>query len=104
MALEFALVVLPFLIIVLFIFALGSHLFYQELLDTGLFNAVRQIQTGNAQNIANGNAFITGYLCPAMGNLVNCGGLSVSVTKVAFSSGQDFLKHPLILGLSLALE
>ena len=89
-AVEFALVGLPFCVIVFLIFAISLHLYYQELLDTGLHLAIRQIQTGNAQNVANGDAFIASYLCPAMGNLVSCSDVHVRVEKVTFAKGQDY--------------
>jgi Flp pilus assembly protein TadG len=67
MAVKFALIALPVCTIIFFIFAVGLHLYYQELLDIGLHLAMRQVQTGSAQNIASGDAFVTSYLCPAMG-------------------------------------
>ena len=89
-AIEFALVAVPFLATILFIFALCLHFYYQELLDMGLHVALRKIQTGNAQNIADGNAFIASYLCPAMGNLVTCSNLYVRVQKANMGAGQDY--------------
>ena len=89
-AVEFALVGLPFCIIVFLIFAISLHLYYQELLDTGLHLAIRQVQTGNAQNVVNGDAFVGSYLCPAMGNLVACTDVHVRVEKVSFAKGQDY--------------
>lgn len=92
-AVEFALVGMPFCVIVFLIFAISLHLYYQELLDTGLHLAIRQMQTGNAQNVANGDAFVASYLCPAMGNLVACGDVHVRVDKLTFATGQDYYNN-----------
>jgi Flp pilus assembly protein TadG len=83
-ALEFAILAIPFFMWILFIFELGYDLFTQEALDAALQSAVRQIQTGNAQNVASGQAFITSYLCPATRGLLECstGRLSISVTAL----------------------
>jgi Flp pilus assembly protein TadG len=90
-ALEFALAAIPFLLTVFFTFALSLHLFKQETLDSALNIAVRQVQTGNAQNLANGNVFVNNYLCPALsGGMISCSNLYVKVQSLTFSSGQDY--------------
>jgi hypothetical protein len=89
-ALEFALMAIPFFTMLLFLFAIGFNLFWQEALNNGLHAAVRQLQTGQAQNLADGNAFVNNYLCPDSGGLLNCGGLYVRVQVVNFGAGQDY--------------
>jgi Flp pilus assembly protein TadG len=89
-AIEFAVVAVPFFVIVFFVLALCLHFYYQELLDIGLHGALRKVQTGGAQNVADGNTFVASYLCPAMGNLVTCGDLYIQVRKVDFAPGQDY--------------
>jgi len=89
-AVEFALVAAPFFLVLFFVVELALALFHQEALDSALHLAVRQLQTGNAQNVANGTAFITNYLCPAAGGLLDCDSLFIKVQKVTFASGQDF--------------
>jgi Flp pilus assembly protein TadG len=89
-AIEFALAAPPFFIVLFFIVALSLHLFEQELLDLGLHVAVRQVQTGNAQNVVNGTAFINSYLCPATGGMLSCPNLYVQVQKATFLTGQDY--------------
>jgi hypothetical protein len=89
-AVEFALVAAPFFLVLFFVIELALALFHQEALDSALHLAVRQVQTGNAQNVANGSAFIANYLCPAAGRLLDCNSLFVKVEKVTFASGQDF--------------
>jgi Flp pilus assembly protein TadG len=81
-ALEFAILAIPFFMWVLFIFELGYDLFTQEAFDRALHAAVRQIQTGNAQGVTSGQAFINSYLCPAARGLLECANMSISVTTL----------------------
>ena len=92
-ALEFALIAVPFLIMLLFIFTIGFYLFWQEVLDTSLHVAVRQIQTGQAQNVANGDAFVNTYLCPASNGLMACNNIHVQVKTINFAPGQDYYDY-----------
>ena len=87
---EFAFVAGPFLLTTYFTIALSLHLFKQEALDSALHIAVRQLQTGNAQNLTNGNTFITKYLCPNVSSLLACGNIFVSIQQLTFTSGQDY--------------
>ena len=89
-ALEFAIVAMPFILALLFVFELSYDLFVQEALDSGLHQAVRQIQTGSAQNVTNGAAFITKYLCPAVAGLLSCSGLYINVQKLSLTYPQDY--------------
>ncbi len=88
-ALEFAIIALPFFTWMLFIFELSFDLFSQVALDNALHQAVRQIQTGNAQYLTNGQSFITNYLCPAANGVMNCNNLHVSVTAPTFTGTKD---------------
>ncbi len=89
-AVEFAIVAVPFFLWLLFIFELCFDLFTQVALDNALHDAVRQIQTGNAQFLANGQAFINGYLCPALNGRLICSNLYVNVSGPVFGTGQDY--------------
>jgi Flp pilus assembly protein TadG len=89
-ALQFAIVSLPFFLWILFIFELSYDLFTQVALDNGLAQAAREIQTGNAQYLQNGQAFINAYLCPALGGRLECGNLYVNVSSPSFGTNQDY--------------
>ncbi len=82
MSLEFAILAIPFFMWIMFIFELGYDLFTQEAFDAALQSAVRQIQTGNAQGVTTGQAFIKNYLCPAARGLLECTNMSISVTAL----------------------
>jgi Flp pilus assembly protein TadG len=83
-ALEFAIIALPFFTWLLFIFELSYDLFTQEALDYALNAAVRQIQVGNAnaENLSTGQTFIRNALCPAAKGLLECKNMWLRVTAV----------------------
>jgi len=89
-AVEFALVAAPFLLVLLFVFEISVDLFQQEAMDSALHLAARELQTGNAQNVKDGATFIANYLCPSLGNLLTCNSLYVKVQKISPTSTQDF--------------
>jgi len=84
-ALEFALIGSAFLGLLIFVFELGFLLYAQTALDFGVKEAARQMQTGQ-QTIANGASqalFLTQVLCPALGALLLCSGVVVSLQPVS---------------------
>ena len=92
-AMEFAILAIPFLALMLFVFELGYDLYSQEELDTALHAAVRQIQTGNAQNLTSSGTgdFVNSYLCPqSAGLLFGCSArVYVKIQKLTFGASQD---------------
>jgi hypothetical protein len=94
-ALEFALLALPFLFFLLLQIELSYDFFSQEVLDMALHAALRQIQTGNAQNLSSGAAFMTSYLCPATHGLLDCNNLWFSIQKLPspLASNQDYYTY-----------
>ncbi len=89
-AVEFAIVAMPFLMLLLFVFEMSYDLFSQAVLDNALQLAARQLQTGNAQNVKNGNDFIVKYLCPDLNGLLMCSNVYVEVQQIAPSPTQDY--------------
>jgi Flp pilus assembly protein TadG len=84
-ALEFALVGSAFLGLLMFVFELGFLLYAQTALDFGVKEAARQMQTGQ-QTLANGASqalFLSQVLCPALGALLSCSGVVVSLQPVS---------------------
>lgn len=92
-AVEFALLALPSLMMVLFIFELSYDLFTQAVLDNALQLATRQLQTGNAQNVKDGNDFNVKYMCPALRGLLLCSGVFVRVQSISLSGTQDYYDY-----------
>lgn len=87
-ALEFAILAIPFFLWILFIFEMSYDLFTQEALDYTLNAAVRQIQTGNAVSQTSGSAFIQNDLCAAAKGLLECNQMWVQVQ--ALPAGTDY--------------
>lgn len=86
-------IALPFLMLLLFVFELSYDLFSQAALDNALQIAARQLQTGNAQNVKDGNDFITRYLCPDLGGLLMCSNVYIQVARIAPSATQDYYDY-----------
>ncbi len=89
-AVEFAIVAMPFLLLLLFMFELSYDLFSQSVLDNALQLAARQLQTGNAQNVTDGNDFNVKYMCPDLNGLLMCSNVYVDVQRIAPTSSQDY--------------
>ncbi len=89
-ALEFALIAVPFLTLTLFVMELSYDLFTQEVMDSALYLAARQIQTGNAQNSLSGNDFIANYMAPNLSGLLSASNVYVQVRVISPTSSQDY--------------
>lgn len=106
-ALEFAIVAVVFIGLLISIFELSFDFLLRADLESALHQAVRQLQTGNAQNVTNGNGFVNSYLCPNGFGLFTCSNLYVRVQKITPSSTQDYYNFttglPPVTGGSLDL-
>jgi Flp pilus assembly protein TadG len=81
-ALEFAILAVPFFLWILFIFEMSYDLFTQEALDFAVHAAVRQIQTGSAQSLTSGAAFIGKDICGAAKNLLECNHIWLKLSAI----------------------
>ncbi len=81
-ALEFAIVALPFIAFLVFIVELSYGLFAQVSLDYGVQSAARQIQIGAAQGAGTAANFKIQYLCPVLSSLLPCSSITVNVLPV----------------------
>ena len=82
-ALEFALICVPFMMLLLMVVELGYDFFAQEALDFALAGAARQVQLGTAQGASTVAIFQSSYFCPALVGLLSCSAVSVNVQAVA---------------------
>ena len=62
----------------------------KEVMDRALHIATRQIQTGNAQNVVNGNGFITNYMVPQLSGLLAPSNIYVQIKRISPTAGQDY--------------
>lgn len=65
-------------------------LYTKAILDASLVSAVRQIETGNAQNALSGTDFLGKYVCPTVIGLLTCSNLYIRVQHLSPTSSQDF--------------
>jgi hypothetical protein len=94
-ALEFAVLAVPFLLLVLGAMEIGYDYFVQAALDNAVNLAARGVQVG-AQQIANGESgadFVKTSVCPALGGLLNCDQLYVAVTPISAGTGTDYYDY-----------
>ncbi len=82
-----------FLILLFVVFEVSYDEFMQEVLDSTVQSAARQVQIGKSQNASN-STFVTGYMCPYDTGLLNCNNLFVRIQQVTFNtaacSNKDF--------------
>jgi Flp pilus assembly protein TadG len=92
-ALEFAILAVPLVLLSLGTMEAGYDFFVQEALNNAVHVAARGVQTGTTQGAptgANIAAWVAADVCPALGNMLNCGPLYVSVTSVPSGVGQNY--------------
>lgn len=84
-SLEFAILAVSFLILLLATFEIGYDYFVQATLDNAVQTAARQVQVGEnvgQQGPGQGLLFVQNSVCPALGNLLDCTKLYVSISQV----------------------
>ncbi len=92
-ALEFAILAVPFLLLVLGTMEVGYDFFVQAALSNAVNVAARSVQVGTAQADASGAAevkWVTSAVCPALGGLLDCGQLYVSIKN---TGGEDYYSY-----------
>jgi TadE-like protein len=85
-ALEFALVAPIFFVLLFVVFEVSYDEFMQEVLDSTVQSAARQVQIGNTQTATN-STFVASYMCPYDSGLMNCNNLFVRIQEVSFGNG-----------------
>jgi Flp pilus assembly protein TadG len=92
--LEFALVALPFLVLMLGVMEVGYDLFVQVALDAAVENAARNVKTGSVTGYSGETSaqFAAAAVCPGMSGLFSCSLLVVGVQHIA--SGYNYYSNP----------
>lgn len=86
----------PFLILVLGTMEVGYDFFVQAALTNAVNLAARSVQVGTAQANATGTAeaaWVASAVCPALGGLLDCGQLYVSVAGIPSGTGQNYYTY-----------
>jgi Flp pilus assembly protein TadG len=91
-ALEFAILAVPFLIMLLGVMEVSYDLYVQEELDTAVEHASRSVQVGAIQGYAGESAaqFAAAAVCPALTGGLNCNALTVAVTPVPAGAANNY--------------
>jgi Flp pilus assembly protein TadG len=95
-ALEFTILSVPFLILTLGTMEVGYDFFVQAALSNAVTVAARGMQVGTAQASVTGKAetsWVTSAVCPALGGLLNCGQLYVTVSGIPSGTGQNYYTY-----------
>jgi Flp pilus assembly protein TadG len=95
-AMEFAILSVPFLILFLGTMEVGYDFFVQAALTNAVNVAARSVQVGTIQGKATGAAevaWVGSAVCPALGGLLDCGQLYVSVTNIPSGTGQNYYTY-----------
>jgi Flp pilus assembly protein TadG len=104
-ALEFALLSVPLCLLLLGTLEAGYDFFVQAALDSAVQTAARSVQVGSSQGYVSGKsvaAWVASAVCPALGHMLDCGQLYVSVTSIPSGTGQNFYTYMAANPLTLA--
>jgi Flp pilus assembly protein TadG len=101
-ALEFAILALPFVILILGVMEVAFDLFVQGSLDAAVNQAARSVQTGAVQGSSGESSkqFAAAAVCPALGAWLSCSQIVVGIKPVP--SGSNYYNNPATLTLTLA--
>jgi hypothetical protein len=99
-ALEFAIVVLPFITLVLGVMEIGFDLFVQGTLDAAVNQAARSVQTGAVHGSSGETSaqFAAAAMCAALGNGLSCARIVVGIEPVP--NGHTYYGNPASLTLA----
>jgi Flp pilus assembly protein TadG len=86
-AVDFALVMLPFLAVLMAIIESAIVLFAGQVLQTATTNSARQIMTGQAQNAGTTSAQFKTAVCASLTVMFNCSNLNVDIRSFSTFGG-----------------
>jgi Flp pilus assembly protein TadG len=95
-SLELAILAVPFFMLALGTMEVGYDFFVQAALSNAVNVAARSVQVGTAQASATGAAevaWVKSAVCPALGNLLDCGQLYVYVNYIPSGVGQNYYTY-----------
>jgi Flp pilus assembly protein TadG len=95
-SLELAILAVPFFMLALGTMEVGYDFFVQAALSNAVNVAARSVQVGSAQASATGAAeaaFVKSSVCPALGRMLDCGQLYVSITAIPSGVGQNYYTY-----------
>jgi Flp pilus assembly protein TadG len=89
-ALEFAILAIPYFLLVLGVCEVGFDMFLQEATDLALEEATRSIEIGISQGTATESSFVQSYVCnTTAGSLLICKNFHIKVQTIALTNGPN---------------
>ncbi len=89
-ALEFAILAIPYFLLVLGVCEVAFDLFMQEATDMALQEATRSIEVGLSQGAATESSFVQSYVCnTTAGRLLICSNFHIKVQTIALTGGPN---------------
>jgi Flp pilus assembly protein TadG len=95
-SLEFVILSIPFFMLALGTMEIGYDFFVQAALSNAVNVAARSVQVGAAQGDATGSAevnWVASSVCPALGRLLDCGQLYVSISAIPSGVGENYYTY-----------
>jgi Flp pilus assembly protein TadG len=95
-ALELAILAVPFFTLALGTMEVGYDFFVQAALSNAVSVAARSIQVGTNQGNATGTAeakWVSSAVCPALGGLLDCGQLYVTIAGIPSGTGDNYYTY-----------
>lgn len=95
-SLELAILAIPLFMLALGTMEVGYDFFVQAVLSNAVNVAARSVQVGTAQASATGAAevaWVKSAVCPALGQLLNCGQLYVYINYIPGGVGQNYYTY-----------
>ena len=91
-AMEMAVVALPFCLLMLGTFEIAFDLYVQSAMNLAVGQAARNVWVGNVQGPMVSTSFVTAAVCPTISSLLNCGSIIANVHPISQTS--DFWNTP----------
>jgi len=95
-SLEVAILAVPLFVLTLGTMEVAYDFFVQSALNNAVQVAARGVQVGTATGSATGaamTAWVAASICPALGRLLDCGQLYVSVSSIPSGTGQNYATY-----------
>jgi Flp pilus assembly protein TadG len=87
---EIAAVAIPFFMLLLGSFEVSYDAFVQSAMNYAVSEAARDIWIGNAQGNMTSPAFVTNFVCPKVGFMLDCSLITMRVTPIRPITSNDF--------------
>ncbi len=82
-ALEFAIISIPFLLFLLFLFEMGCDFYVQLALDYAVQEGARRLQTGQGSSATSVAQYKTDCICPIISGFLNCNQIALTIYPIS---------------------